>query len=166
MLLMSCSSQSTSTGIAIELFDTEAFLLEEFQGVNQRSITKTIKYNDSVEIIEIEDYDLVEDIEVLKKTNINNPSWLDKYIVDTLDHHDGRVDLIYTAIDPKLKITKLTVSQENGHTISFESYELRDALISSSIKRITYVSNKGYQIATTSENLISPERNISIDVKF
>lgn len=163
---MGCTSEPRSTGVVIDLFDTEAYLAEEFDGSRQRNITKTISYNDEKEVIEIKDYILNGDLEVLTKANINNPSWGDKYVVDTLDLRNGHIDIIYTSVDPKLQIKKLTVSQSQGRIIGFEAHQERDALISSSSKMISYTSNKGYRIATTSKNLISPERTIAIDVMF
>ena len=166
LLVTGCSSEPTSTGITIDLFDTEAFLAAEFDGVKQRNITKTISYNGTEEIIDIKDYNLSGDIKVLNQTNINNPSWTDKYAVDTLDQNNGRVDIVYTSVDPKLKIRKLIVSRERDRIIGFESYQEHKALISSSTKRISYTSDEGYQIATTSKNLISQERRVTIDVRF
>ena len=165
-LFLGCASEPRSTGVVIDLFDTKTYLAEEFKGSSQRDITKTISYNAEVEVITIKDYNLDGDIEVLSKANINNPSWADKYIADTLDMGGGRIDIVYTSVDPKLQIKKMTVSKDQDRVIGFEAYRELDALISSSTKLISYNSDKGYRISTKSKNLISPERTIAIDVQF
>jgi len=166
ILTVACSSEKTSTGVAIDLFDTAAYLASEFENQSSRDVTKTISYNEDREVIEILNYDLTQDLAVFNQANINNPNWVDKYTVDSVGLSKNLKQITYRAVDPKLQTRQLTLTKENGMVKEFVIKQEREALISDSSKTISYSSGKGYQIATTSKNLITQERTISIDVEF
>lgn len=165
--LFACSSKEVSTGVMVDLFDTEAYLNELYPSSdNINHIIKIVSYDGDRERIEDKNYDLDQDLSILKNANINNPSWQDKYTVDTIRTSDTSYDIDYQSVDEKLRIKSLKTSIENDQVIRFEIYEERDALISHSTKKIIFQRDIGYTISTTNANLISERTDIDIDVRF
>lgn len=167
LLFCACSSKNVSTGQIIDLFDTAAFLDAEFaQTALTKNVKKTIRYNDDLQELDLTGYDMTKDVDILKLANINNPNWEDKYALDSTVVNENMVDLIYTAVDPKLQIKTLVVRKSGAKIIQFESIEQSNALISQSEKRIVYQSGLGYSISTKSQNLFSPQRSVTVEIQF
>jgi|GEM_PF-4452911 len=166
-LLCGCSSESDSTGVQVELFDTEAYLDKLYpDSSNLAHVIKTVAYDGDRQRIETEEYDLQQDLALLKEANINNPSWTDKYLVDTTRSSQSDYTVVYKSVDKKLQIKSMTTMIKDGEVVGFEAEQKRKALISDSSKRIRFEKNLGYSISTNSSSLISDQRDVHIEVRF
>jgi len=167
MVLSACSSESSSTGLMIDLFDTAEFLDKIYpDSSNLVHVVKTVSYDGDRQRIENENYDLRPDLILLKEANINNPSWADKYKVDTVRLSQSNYQVVYTAVDEKLQIKSMTTTISDNEVVSFESLQQRSALISDTSKRIRFEKNLGYSISSSSSSLISDKRDIEIQVRL
>ena len=167
ILLLSCTNQNSSTGVVIELFDTAKYIDQLYPAdTYEAHVVKTVAYDGDRQRLEDRQYDLSKDLEIIKEVNINNPNWTDRYSLDTLQKTDQDYQLLYTAIDEKLKIRSMTTTHVAGEIVGFEAVQERNALIANATKRIRFDKGQGYSIMTSSENLISDRRDIHIEVAF
>lgn len=167
LLFASCDDQSASTGTVIDLFDTEAYLDEIYpSSSNVAHIVKIVSYDGDRQCIENDQYDLNQDLSLLKEININNPNWTDKYLLDTVRTSEMDYQLVYNSVDEKLKIKSMTTMFQGGEIVGFEAHQVRNALISDATKKVRFEKGRGYTISTSSENLISDKRDINIEVLF
>jgi len=166
--IASCQTVEKTTATVTPFFDTGLFIEAEFptSASKTKSVQKIINYNGAIESKHIDNYDISQDLELLKSANINNPSWSDKYKIDSIQNANNKMEVVYSSLDSKMRISSLKAQLDNGQVVGFQAELTRNALIATSTKTISYRSKEGYKISTDSKGVATEDRVVVIEVKF
>ena len=168
-MLMSCQPVLNNSN-ATTYFDLKAYfesVVQADESLKKKNVEKVLIIDGKEsERIQMQDYNVMDDLEILKSANINRPAWLDKYEVDTAEYSTGNYFISYQAKEEDLKIQQVSVKR-TGQTIT----EIRvkkqiESVIANSYQTILYIPNKKYSVETRQQILKGEEAVSMVEVNF
>jgi hypothetical protein len=143
-------------------FDEEANYLKE-QGVK---IQKTIQHNETKETQTVLPKDWKKELLLFSESDINKPSWKDKYILDSTDRGNGLTLLHYKAIDEKLSVQVLDVELKGTAVHSVLIVKKISNQVYESQQHLTYIPRKSYSIKKSQEVTSFDKDDYTIEAKY
>lgn len=143
-------------------FKAEAKYLET-QGVK---IQKTIQHNQSKETQIVQPKDWNKELLLFSESDLNKPSWKDKYVLDSTNHGNGLTLLHYKAIDDKLDIQVLDVELKEEAVHSILIVKKISNQVYESQQHLTYIPRKSYSIKKSQDVVLFDEDDYNIEAKY
>ncbi|MCB0635641.1 MAG: hypothetical protein KDC54_03435 [Lewinella sp.] len=130
-------------------------------------VKKTITFNGEQEAHTFDTLDFANELSAFRRADINRPSWLELYSVDSTQQDGHLQRLLYKALDEELKTQELQVEWTADHHVSRIKVVTRSSTVLSAGKQeLTYDPGKGYQIASRQESQAARPVDILIDARF
>ena len=139
-------------------FDTVEFLEEFETNITGDPVNQIIVLNGKEEILVKDTSALQQIFEIIKKTNINRPSFYDKYQVEKEDN--GLTS--YMAIDDAVKVKELKISREKEKVSKIEILNISSSLISESRQTITLDTRGIITLNNETQNKVGDPRSLEI----
>lgn len=143
-------------------FDKEAKYLKE-KGVK---IQKTIQHNQTKETQTVLPKDWEKELLLFSESDINKPSWKDKYILDSTDRGNGLILLHYKSIDENLSIQVLDVELKGEVVHSVLIVKKIANQVYESQQHLTYIPRKSYSIKKSQDVTLFDKDDYTIEAKY
>lgn len=139
-------------------FDLAAFFEKEVAHLEERApkLDKTIQHNDTTErrVVEVEDW--AGELRFFSNIDINKPSWMDQYQVDTLKEPYG-YQIKYSALNKDLVTQELAIQIVDGQVTFINAIQLIDNQVYQSQRFLEYKPRSYYKIKQLQDvALLSP----------
>jgi hypothetical protein len=149
-------------------FDLKGFFSEEAKYLEAQGvkIQKTIQHNQTKETQTVLPKDWEKELLLFSESDINKPSWKDKYILDSTDRGNGLILLHYKAIDDNLKIQVLDVELKGSAVHSVLIVKKISNQVYESQQHLTYIPRKSYSIKKSQEVTSFEKDDYTIEAKY
>ncbi|MEL7122590.1 MAG: hypothetical protein AAFO07_24300, partial [Bacteroidota bacterium] len=154
----SCNTESTDQGKKDYnlFFDLEAYFEQEADRLegNAPKVIKKVSFNGEEEIQELDDLNFNVEFAPFRASNINLPSFSDKYKADTIYYENGNLKLMsYTALDDKSKTRTVELNHnENG--------ALSEIIIENKVGSFTQATNQVLKYTVGKKIEIKTEQSV------
>jgi len=171
ILLLGCNPSEEKAhinGAAPVFFDLRKYFQKEilYLEKSQSVVKKTVGLNGKESILPSATVSYAEELAPFANSDINKPSWKDKYQVDSI-LADGRLEEIrYVAIDPSLKTRELRIGFKGGKVGSVWIRNSIHSIISESDQELAYERENGYSIKGRQAGRFADEKRFSVKVEF
>ncbi|BDS11368.1 hypothetical protein [Aureispira anguillae] len=149
-------------------FDLKNFLDQEVKHLNSSNIKvqKNIRYNKKTEekVVQIDDWK--KELKVFYESDINKPSWSDKYTLDSSSIGDGLSLLHYKAIDQNLSTQVLDIKLIGQKVHSILVVKKTSNQVYESQQYLTYIPGKSYTIKNTQDVILFDKNDYLIEAKY
>ncbi len=155
---------------ASSFFDLETYFEQEVARLDAQSyrLKKQLKIDDVQEeqILEIVNFE--EELSAFSRLNINQPTWLDKYKVDSILGATQQLKAIeYLALDTMMKTRKLIVEYDTQSEVKeITIHNKSHSFIMNSEEWLNYQANKGYSIETKQNILFFDDKEILLEAEY
>ena len=167
---MACQKEiPRATSLPHSFFDLKDFFEEEQQSLSGKIkiLHKKITINGKVEEQRLDSFNLNKELAAFIAADINRPSWLDKYKVDSLKDSKGVLKrLNYNALKDNLKTKELAISYEKGIVTEIYIKKAISTMAATSFQELTYYKGKGYMNKNEQAMIFSEADAIQLEVKF
>lgn len=143
-------------------FKAEASYLKE-QGVK---IQKTIEHNQTKETQTVLPKDWEKELLLFSESDINKPSWKDKYDLVSTNRDNGLTLLHYKAIDENLSIQVLDVELKGETVHSILIVKKVSNQVYESQQHLTYFPRKSYHIKKSQDVTLFDKDDYTIEAKY
>ncbi|CAA6822562.1 MAG: Unknown protein [uncultured Aureispira sp.] len=149
-------------------FDLKGFFKEEAKYLKAQGvqIQKTIQHNQTKETQTILPKDWEKELLLFSDSDLNKPSWKDKYLLDSTDRGNGLTLLHYKAIDEKLSVQVLDVELKGTAVHSILIVKKIANQIYESQEHLTYIPRKSYHIKKSQEVTSFDKDDYTIEAKY
>jgi hypothetical protein len=157
-----------SNRIQTTFFDLKGFFIEEAKYLKEQGvkIQKTIQHNQTKETQTTLPKDWEKELLLFSESDINKPSWKDKYVLDSTDRGNGLTLLHYKAIDEKLSIQVLDVELKEGLVHSILIVKKISNQVYESQQHLTYIPKKSYSIKKSQDVTLFDKDDYTIEAKY
>jgi hypothetical protein len=149
-------------------FDLKSFFEEEarYLKAQNMSIKKTIRHNDTTEehIIKVENWN--DELRLFSESDINKPSWKNKYTLDSTDIGNGLVLLHYKATDKGLSTQVLDVKLADANVHSIVIINKTSNQVYEAQQYLTYIPHKSYTIEKIQDVTLFDKDEYNIKAKY
>lgn len=149
-------------------FDLKGYVEQQATLLQQKqpSIKKTITSGSIEETKILQDIDWTKELGLFTKSDINKPSWADKYSIDSIAKEGGFMLLQYKAQDPDLATRQLDIELKGEvvHSV-FVINQVTNAIYQSQ-QYLTYIPQKGYTIKKKQAVQLMDKDDYEIEVTF
>lgn len=163
--LLSCA-QNTSNGVINDhaFFNIDQYLDDYFSQIKDSiSVSKMVKIGlQEAETQMFPNYDIRKDLKLLRKANISDPSFLDKYIVDSTSIKGIR----YTALSEDQKVLSLDIYGSLPEVDSIHATTQIQSMISNQVNTLRFVPNKFFSIKIAEKAVFKDEVENLIHLAF
>ena len=165
LLVTSCKEGESEGGSLSNYFDLEAFINNLGEENNKQSIIKTVSLNEVSEEKTLKNYNIIPELTLMKKYNINKASLSGKYGVE--ERKDGQeVITVYKALEEGLKTRELMVRKLGKEVVKIEITGLQKSLLSEIQQKIIYEPQSLFSMTATDNNRFSKDLKKEILIKF
>jgi len=149
-------------------FDLKGFFKKEARYLKEQGveIQKTIQHNQTKETQTIRPEDWEKELLLFSESDINKPSWKDKYLLDSTNKGNGLILLHYKAIDENLSIQVLDVELKGESVHSVLIAKKVSNQVYESQQHLTYIPRKSYSIKKSQDVTFSDKDDYSIEAKY
>ena len=173
LLWVSCTQQEDSTSTdenaPAVFFPLANFMDQEVRRLDSLGVTmtKTIRYNDSVEVQSGQAVDFEDELSIFRRADINKPAWTDQYQADTVFQGAQAREVRYQALEPDLEVRLLTVKWNAlGDVTEIQARRANSSALASNEYELFYFPASGYRIKTQQENRAADPIEILIEGEF
>jgi hypothetical protein len=169
---ISCSpSTETSSGQGRgtnTFFDLRDFFGREVKSLQAHKprVRKTVRLNGRESLQASAEVNYAAELAPFIQSDINKPSWRDKYRVDSLFVGGALGEIKYTAGDAALKTKELRVFFEGDKVRAIWIKNSIRSIVSESEQDLKYDPYKGYSIYGRQGGRFSEEKRFSVEVEF
>ncbi|MFT5646945.1 MAG: hypothetical protein ACI976_001631 [Aureispira sp.] len=149
-------------------FDLKGFFKEEAKYLKEQGvkIQKTIQHNQTKETQTALPKDWEKELLLFSESDLNKPSWKDKYVLDSTDRGNGLTLLHYKAIDENLSIQVLDVELKGEAVHSVLIVKKIANQVYESQQHLTYIPRKSYSIKKSQEVTLFDKDDYTIEAKY
>ncbi|PHN01695.1 hypothetical protein [Flavilitoribacter nigricans] len=153
---------------ATPFFKLEAYFDREIARMDslQPTLQKMVTVDGASEEQRIESTDYQKEFQIFRRSDINRPSWIDKYQVDSLRENGGVQIVNYTALDTSLNTRLLRVSYRNNEVEEIQIRNRSKSAIASTEQDLWYRPGRSYRIESRQKTIGSDPREVLIDVEI
>ncbi len=157
-----------STTAKATFFDLKGFFEQEAEYLQTQNIRikKTIRHNNQTEehISKVESWD--EELRLFRESDINKPSWRDKYTLDSTEIGNGLLLLHYKANDKTLntQVLDIKLAGRNVHSIVIIGNVSNN--VYESQQYLTYIPHKSYTIEKIQDVVLFDKDEYNIKAKY
>ncbi len=145
-ILASCINPTNNEIGEDQFFSLKDYFKKELESLSGKvKGTKKVVYNDKTETINLNNYDPSKDLRSFVNSDINNPSWIDKYKADTTTHGNQKI-ITYTGFSEKLKTKKIDVFKIDNKVSKIVILNADTSILKSYREKLSYEPSKGYEI--------------------
>jgi hypothetical protein len=159
------SGQGRGTTIFFDLRDFFDKEVKSLQAQKPR-VRKTVRLNGRESLQAAAEVNYAAELAPFIQSDINKPSWRDKYRVDSLFVGGVLEEIKYTAGDAALKTKELRVFFEGDKVRSIWVKNSIRSIVSESEQDLKYYPYKGYSIYGRQGGRFSEEKRFSVEVEF
>ena len=170
ILLSACQipTLQESTKPSYAFFDLKGFFEKEAEYLQAQNIRikKTIRHNSNTEehISKVESWE--DELRLFRESDINKPSWKDKYTLDSTEIGNGLVLLHYKANDKELNTQVLDVKLAGAEVHSIVIIGKVSNQVYESQQYLTYIPHKSYTIEKTQDVVLFDKDEYNIKAKY
>lgn len=167
LVTSSCQESEKSHEFDTELISTSRFVDSFFLDNDSiRSVTKTLTVNEGIpESQNIEDYNVYDDLKMLKEFDVAVPRWADFFKIEKTEN--GSLEkLEYTTENEKAPARYLIFLREEGVIQSVKIKNRKGTLISEQITDIDWTPGEGYVLTNQSKLLFQKPRIFQMEVRY
>ncbi len=149
-------------------FDLKGYVQQQATLLQQQqpTIKKTITSGSIVETKVLQDMDWTKELDLFTKSDINKPSWVDKYSIDSISKEGGFMLLQYKAKDSDLATRQLDIELKGEVVQSVLVVNQVTNAIYQSQQYLTYIPQKGYTIKKKQAVQLMDKDDYEIEVTF
>lgn len=149
-------------------FDVKTYFEEQIAKMKsvQPSILKKVTIGDQTEEKTISDIDFEKELKIFQDSDINRPTWLDKYTIDSIFEQGTLAAVAYTAIDTSLNTRFLKVSFLGQEVDTVRIRNQTHSPIADTRQDLQYCPNRSYAIYSTQKTIGRDARHISIEASW
>lgn len=149
-------------------FDLKGFFQDEAKYLKEKGtkIQKTIQHNQIKETQIITPKDWEKELLLFSESDLNKPSWKDKYLLDSTDRGNGLTLLHYKATDESLSIQVLDVELKGTDVHSILIVKKVSNQVYESQQHLTYIPRKSYSIKKSQDVTLFDKDDYSIEAKY
>ena len=153
---------------AIVFFDLRDFFNQEVKSLqkDKPQARKTVRLDGRESVQTAAGINYTAELAPFIQSDINKPSWKDKYRVDSIFTGGSLEEIRYTAGDATLKTKELRVFFKGNGVHSVWIKNSIHSIISESDQELKYDKYKGYSIYGQQGGRFSKEKHFSVEVKF
>lgn len=171
LALTACGTEnavSDQTVSATSFFKLEAYFNQEIARLDsiQPVLKKKVMLDGQTEEKRIESTDFEQELQIFRRSDINRPSWSDKYQIDSIQKNGNLQTIRYTAIDTSLNTRLLRVSFMDGEVDEIEIRNQSRSAIASTEQDLLYRPGRNYQIRSKQKTIGADERQVTIEVEI
>jgi hypothetical protein len=163
--LTSTNSNNTSKRT---FFDLKSYFIQEatYLKANNLKIKKRIILNDETEehIYEVSDWE--KELSLFIESDINRPSWKDRYTLDSTKNKSGITLLHYKATDEQLFTQVLDIELKGKKVHSVMIINRVSNNVYESQQYLTYFPGKSYSIKKTQDVSLFSKENYQIEAEY
>lgn len=170
LLVMACggvdNADATSKNLTKPFFDLKGYFDEQIGALSNTkpSLVKKVTIGDQVEEKIIEQTDFSQELQVFQRSDINRPTWLDKYQVDSTFREKQLTAVQYTALDTTLNTRLLKVYFEQGKVDSIRIRNQTHSLVADTQQDLFYCPGRNYHILSTQKTIGGKPHYVAIEV--
>lgn len=143
-------------------FDREITRMDSLHPV----LLKKVTINGKTEEQRIEATHFEDELQVFRRSDINRPSWSDKYQIDSLLEADRLTAVRYTALDTSLNTRLLQISYQDGKVAEIEIRNKTRSAIASTEQHLFYRPDQSYRIESRQKTMGSEPKELMINVEI
>lgn len=147
-------------------FDLAEFFKQEEQRLKGRLAQKTLVFNQKKEQRPKQILDYATELAVFSNSDINKPSWRDKYRCDTLVQQDSLLRVRFRALDPQLKTRSIEIEWRAGQVWRIDIHNRLKSIIAQAEERLQYQPAEGYTIRGTQAMRWAKKSSLEVTVVF
>lgn len=149
-------------------FDLKGYIDSEISRLSSNAaFVKTVRVNDDQEEKVLENLDLENELKPFSNSDINKPSWSDKYEVDSLFDSNGNLkELSYSAKDRDLKTQFFSVKFRNEEIVEIAIKNRSKSSVAEITENLSYAPNTGFTIESTQNVTMVDKAHFKIQVDF
>ena len=149
-------------------FDLRDFFQKEMQFLekNQPVVNKIVRLNGQESLLSSISVSYSDELAPFANSDINKPSWKDKYQVDSILMDGHLKEIKYVAKDASLKTKELSIIFGDGGVDKVWIRNSIHSIISESDQELKYERSKGYFIKGRQVGRFAAEKQFSVQVSF
>ncbi len=150
-------------------FSLKDYFEQQIQMLEQATypLKKSIAINDRTEQQQLDKVDYKTELAPFIDNDINRPSWMDKYVVDSLLDAGRLKTITYQALEPTLSTQKIIIQYNENQTIEHISIESENStVLSDSERKLDYYPLKHYIISNKETTKTGDIVEVEIKGKF
>ena len=149
-------------------FDLVKFFDNEVKRLNSANIlpVKKANLNGREEEARPDELNYTEELQIFSQSDINRPSWIDKYQADTTFLSGSPERITYTALEEDLRTKKIEIVFDRKEVVSVSIENSTTSLVASDVQKLLYQPATGYSIENQQKIVFSNERRLRIEVSF
>ncbi|MEM1216833.1 MAG: hypothetical protein AAGJ82_14160 [Bacteroidota bacterium] len=165
---VACQAVTTDSAETDTFFSVEKWTDQEVERLTAAGteLVKTVRMDSKEETQQIADPNYADELDFLRKFDINRPVWVDKYQVDTLRETTGQT-LTFRALEDGLNTQLLRVTTTTaGQVQSIYGERRSQSALSNSSTIVDYQTDSGYRLTSTQESRTGQAITIEIAGMF
>lgn len=173
LLLVSCTQSSINieeSAYQENYFDLQKYFEQEIKTARAQNFNylKKITINDATEENQFDTLNINEELNVFIKNNINRPSLIGRYEVDSiLNNQQQLTALNYRTLDEKLPVKTLNVQFDTQQeVVQLEMTTANQSRLIDVHSTAIYQPNKGYKINNHQKILLFGAQDMEIEVEY
>ena len=171
LLLLSCQPEAgkqPSTPRHSPFFDLRAYFDGEIKRLQEQQppVRKTVSIDGKPETRLLDSLRYEDELQPFLASDINRPSWWDKYTIDSTFSGGRLTSIRYQAQDSSLRIRNLLVDWQDGQVSRIRIERFSDSFTAIISQQLDYQPSKGYQLSTRQEVVLSKPKEMGIEVSF
>ncbi|MBV6426332.1 MAG: hypothetical protein KIPDCIKN_00843 [Haliscomenobacter sp.] len=162
--------QAPVNGRLASFYDLKGFFSKEINRLDRQQPEgmKTVRFEGKSETIDMKakPADYGKELASFIASDINKPSWREKYRIDTASAGSGMQEIRYTALDEHLKTREIQLLF-NGNSLKEVRIKNRlKSIIAESTQTLSYRTGSGYTIEGVQGSPVGRGRAFSVSVVF
>lgn len=146
VLICCCSTDLEPQALEPNFFPIKDFFEKEGDRIGgKKSAIKFFEYNGEKDTLELSEFKPKNDLRSFINSDINNPTWGDKYQADTIVN-GKEVIYRYSSMSAKLKTKRIEVYNLNDEVSKIYILNADSSVFKSYREELSYQPDKGYQI--------------------
>lgn len=171
LALIACGVENENADTAVSatpFFKLENYFDQEIARLDslQPELQKNVVVDGQSEEKRIKSTNFKDELQIFRRSDINRPSWVDKYQVDSIRENGSLMAVRYTALDTSLNTRLLNVRFLNGNVEEIEIQNRARSAIASTEQNLQYRPDRSYRIESKQKTIGSDTREILIDVEI
>ena len=157
-------------GSLVSFYDLKGFFSKEVKRLDRQQPEgiKTVRFDGKSETIGMNaaSVDYGKELASFISSDINKPSWIEKYRIDSVSAGSDMQEIRYTALDEHLKTREIRLVFKGDHLTEVRIRNRLKSIIAESTQTMSYSPGSGYAIEGVQRSRIGSSRAFSVSVAF
>jgi Jacalin-like lectin domain len=169
ILIVGCSNEKTISSNNNLFFDLKGFIQSQYDVLknSNKLATKVITIGGKQETKTLDSKAILDDLAGFKEADINRPTWIDKYKVDSLlDGANHITEMVYTSKDSSMRTKEMRIVYNHDQVIEVKILRTNNSFVADMEQLLYFTTNKGYSIQHKQKLSFNKEDTIKSIVTF